>query len=65
MLQSQLREAKLLWLHSPYVRLMEQRYHTHLRHNRSNFALREIVDFSKLLKTTPRKFSQTACLPNV
>ncbi len=64
MLQSQLHEAKLLWPNSPYVRLLERHYHTHLRHNRSNFALREIVDFSKLL-LDPRKFWRTARLPNV
>ncbi len=65
MLQSQLREAKLLWPRSPHVRLLERRYQTHLRHSRSKFAQREVVDFSRLLRTNPRKFWQAARLPNV
>jgi len=60
----QLREAKLLWPHSPYVRLLERRYQTHLRHSGSAFAQREVVDFSQLLRTNPRKFWQAARLPN-
>ncbi|DBA79758.1 TPA: hypothetical protein ACH3X1_008423 [Trebouxia sp. C0004] len=60
MLQSQLREAKLLWPRSPHVRLLEHRYQTHLRHSHSKFAQREIVDFSQLLRTNPRKFWQAA-----
>ena len=65
MLQSQLREAKLLWLRSPHVRLLERRYHSHLRHSRSKFAQREVVNFSQLLKNNPRKSWQAARLPNV
>ncbi len=64
MLQSQLREAKLLWPRSPYVRLLERRYQTPFRHSRSAFAQREVVDFSQLLRTNPRKFWQAAHLPN-
>ena len=65
MLQSQLRQAKLLWPCSPHVPLLERRYQTHLRHSRSKFAPREIVDFSQLLRTNPRKFWQAARLPNM
>ncbi|DBA77774.1 TPA: hypothetical protein ACH3X1_009234 [Trebouxia sp. C0004] len=65
MLHLQLREAKLLWPRSPHVRLLERRYQTHLRHSRSKFAQREIVDFSQLLRTNPRKFWQAARLPNM
>ena len=65
MLQSQLREAKLLWPCSPHVHLLERRYQTHLCHSRSNFAKCEVIDFSQLLKTNPRKFWQAARLPNV
>ena len=65
MLQSQLRQAKLLWPRSPHVRLLERRYQTHLRHSRSKLAQREIVDFSQLLRTNPRKFWQAAPLPNM
>ena len=54
MLQSQLRQAKLLWPRSPHVRLLERR--SHLRHSRSKFNQREVVDFSQLLRTNPRKF---------
>ena len=63
MLQSQLRQAKLLWPRSPHVRLLERQ--SHLRHSRSKFNQREVVDFSLLLKTNPRKFWQAARLPNV
>ncbi|DBA92607.1 TPA: hypothetical protein ACH3X1_002826 [Trebouxia sp. C0004] len=65
MLQSQLREAKLLWPRSPHVRLLERRYQTRLRHSRSKFAQREIADFSQLLRTNPCKFWQAARLPNM
>ena len=65
MLQSQLRQAKLLWPRSPHVRWLERRYQSHLRHSRSKFNQREVVDFSQLLRTNPRKFWQAARLPNV
>ncbi len=73
----QLREAKLFWPRSPYVRLLERRYQTHLRHSRSTFATvaapspsvsafaqREVGDFSQLLRTNPRRFWQAGRLPN-
>ncbi len=65
LLQSQLREAKLLWPRSLHVCLLQRRYQTHLRHSRTNFAQREVVDFLQLLRTNPRKFWQAARLPNV
>ncbi len=46
MLQSQLRQAKLLWPRSPHVRLLERRHQSHLRHSRSKFNQREVLDFS-------------------
>ena len=65
MLQSQLREAKLLWPPSPHVCLLERQYHSYLRHSGSKFAQREVVNFSQLLKNNPRKSWQAARLPNV
>jgi hypothetical protein len=44
---------------------LETRYQTHLRHSRSKFAQREVVDFSHLLRTNPGKFWQAARLPYV
>ncbi|DBA72985.1 TPA: hypothetical protein ACH3X2_009930 [Trebouxia sp. C0005] len=37
----------------PLVKPQERRYQTHLRHSRSMFAQREVVDFPQLLRTQP------------
>ena len=65
MLQSQLRQAKLLSPRSPHVRLLERRYQSHLRHSRDSFAQRGILEFSQLFKSNPRKFWQMVRLPSM
>ena len=52
MLQSQLRQAKLLSPRSAHVRLLEWRYQSHLRHSRDNFAQRGVLEFSQLFKSS-------------
>ena len=64
-LQSQLRQAKLLSPRSPHVRLLERRYQSHLRHSRDSFAHRGILEFSQLFKSNPRKFWQMVRLPSM
>ena len=67
MLQSQLRQAKLLSPRSPHIRLPERQYQSHLRHSRDHFAQRGVLEFSQqlLFKSNPRKFWQTVRLPSV
>lgn len=65
LLQTQLRQAKLLTPRAPHIRLLERRYQSHLRHSRDNFAQRGIVEFSQLLKINPRKFWQMVRLPSM
>ncbi len=45
--------------------LAESRYQSQLRHSRKKFNQREVVDFSQLLNSNPRKVWQAARLPNV
>jgi len=65
MLQSQLRQAKLLSPRSPHVRLLERQYQSHLRHSRDSFAQRGVLEFSQLFKSNPRKFWQMVRLPSM